>query len=221
MHKINYKEVATLGIKPNKKIRVPRFARGTVFGLDLDEMTSFFEAIDKSSETNGSNPQRDFLMFKMIFFHGLRRQEAANLEIKDLDFNKKHIFIAAVKNGRSGWELMHPLEKDLLTDYLKIRKDDGSKFVFCSQKKNSPGISVSQISRLYKIYAQKAGLPPEKCHVHCLRHTCAFHMVEIGFSLEDVMIGLRQKSLNSAKVYFDKSPFARQRVQKIFFDGVS
>lgn len=207
-----------------KKIRVPRFARGTIFGLDLEELEDFFREIKYSQD---SNAKRDFLMFKIIFFHGLRRQECANLKIEDLlwhkngDSKKDRIYIKAVKGGREGKELIHPVERDLILEYLKIRKEDGSDLLFTSQKKEEKGISVFAISNAYKKYAKLAKLPIEKQHVHCLRHTFAFQMIENDATLEQVMIGLRQMSLQSAMKYFRKSEKIMHKVQANFFENVS
>lgn len=213
------------GILPiPKKIVVPRFERGTIFALDLEEMEDFFRVIKYSEDINA---QRDFLMFKMMFFHGLRRQEASNLKLSDLFWDKSgntdkdRIYIKAVKNGREGKELMHPLERDLILEYLKVREEDGSGLLFISQQPNNPGISTFTISDAYKKYAILAKLPIEKCHVHCLRHTFAFQMIENGATLEQVMVGLRQKSLQSAMKYFIKSQKMMHKVQANFFGNVS
>lgn len=217
-------ENGSLAIPKEKKIVIPRFDRGTVFGLDLEEMENFFREIKYSEDKNA---QRDFLMFKMIFFHGLRKQEAANLKITDLSFDKSgdskkdRIYIKAIKNGRQGRELLHPIERDLILKYLKTRKKEKSEFLFTSQNKSNPGISTSAISRAYKKFAILAKLPKEKCHVHCLRHTFAFQMIENGATLEQVMIGLRQKSLQSAMKYFAISETMRQKIQANFFSSVS
>ena len=55
--------------------------------------------------------------------------------------------------------------------------------------------------KLVKQFGPLAGIPPEKCHVHCLKHSCGTHLLARGESLEDVQDHLGHRSIQSTQEY--------------------
>src|SRR5215212_8554207 len=73
--------------------------------LTRDEVERFFRAIPQGN-------LRDRLLFDLIYRHGLRRGEAAQLTRDDLRGGK--IWIARLKRGVPGGYPLHPRSKQLL-----------------------------------------------------------------------------------------------------------
>lgn len=63
------------------------------------------------------------------------------------------------------------------------------------------GISRTQLFRLYRGYAEAAGLPKRKRHPHCLKHTIGTMLVDAGRPLPEVQVHLGHKSLGSTGKY--------------------
>jgi len=62
-----------------------------------------------------------------------------------------------------------------LRAWLKVRPADGSDYLFTSQKGGR--LDRAQFFRIFQVVAEAAGLPTEKRHTHCLKHSLASHRV--------------------------------------------
>ena len=87
----------------------------------------------------------------------------------------------------------------MLLNALAARPADESAYVFVSQKGGK--LHRSQIFRIFQQAATKAGLPRQKRHYHCAKHTLAFSMLKAGASLPETQKYLGWKSLATAGRY--------------------
>lgn len=62
-------------------------------------------------------------------------------------------------------------------------------------------LSARQVGALTKRYARRAGLDPEKVHVHTLRHSAAMLRVEVGDDVEKISSFLAHSSLAVTQIY--------------------
>ena len=86
-----------------------------------------------------------------------------------------------------------------LREWLRQRPEDGSDFLFVSQKGGR--LDRSQFFRLFQSIAAAAGLPPEKRHPHALKHSIASHLVSTNVNLALVKQQLGHKSIGSTMRY--------------------
>ena len=97
---------------------------------------------------------------------------------------------------------LHPATQELLDSYLSDGKNPRNPFLINSrQSRRTKAISTATIALLFKKYAQVAGLPEEKQHVHILRHSIAVHLMNAGLDLADVQDWLGHKAVTSTIVY--------------------
>ena len=94
-------------------------------------------------------------------------------------------------------------EHKALREWRQQRRDDGSDFLFTSQKGGR--LDRSQFFRLFQAIANKAGLPAEKQHPHALKHSLASHLVAANVNLALVKQPLGHKSLGSMMRYITTS----------------
>jgi integrase len=99
--------------------------------------------------------------------------------------------------GHRGEPLLDEIK--VLRDWLRQRPNDGSDFVFNSQKGGR--LDRSQFFRLFRAIAADAGLPPEKRHPHVLKHSIASHLISANVNLALVKQALGHKSINSTMRY--------------------
>ena len=121
-------------------------------------------------------------MILLAYKHGLRASEICNLRLDDLDLKNSSIVIERLKGSLRTTQAMtehrgEPLlnEIEALREWLRERRDDGSDFLFTSQKGGR--LDRSQFFRIFRTIAAEAGLPPEKQHPHALKHSIASHLV--------------------------------------------
>ena len=97
--------------------------------------------------------------------------------------------------------------------YLRRRPDKGQ-FLFTGRESNNQhGLRVLQIQRLFKRYADSAGLPATIAS-HSLRHSIAVHSLEEGFGLEYVADLLGHNSIRSTAIYAKVTTPAREEMMK-------
>ncbi|MCK5283360.1 MAG: tyrosine-type recombinase/integrase [Nanoarchaeota archaeon] len=101
---------------------------------------------------------KESVVLKILARTGMRRFEFANLRVKDVDFERKRIFIAKGKGGneKDAKSRAVPIDDDTLQAikfYLRSRKTG---FLVQSNKKAFEGLSLSQINRIVANCADRA-----------------------------------------------------------------
>jgi type 1 fimbriae regulatory protein FimB len=157
----------------------------------------------KAAKVKGS---REWAMIVMAYKHGLRVSEVCNLRLCDLDLKNGNIVIERLKGSLRTVQALtehrgEPLlnEVKALREWLKERRDDGSDFLFNSQKGGR--LDRSQVFRLFRTIAAEAGLPRQKQHPHCLKHSIANHLISANVNLALVKQQLGHKSIGSTMRY--------------------
>src|SRR5260370_21785708 len=90
-------------------------------------------------------------------------------------------------------------EKRVLRAWLAERGNHPSKYVFTSQK--SGRLHRSQFYRIFSGAAEKAGLPADKRHPHCLKHSLAVLLVGTNTNLSTVRCALGHKIHASPAIF--------------------
>jgi len=67
--------------------------------------------------------------------------------------------------------------------------------------RNKRAISRRRLDELQKFYGAKSGLPREKQHFHCWRHTCATRLLEHGIAIEEIQDILGHEDIRSTMIY--------------------
>src|SRR5205823_4787963 len=153
-----------------------------------------------------SDSPRDLAMILLAFRHGMRASEVCNLELKDVDLKSGEIIIRRLKGSLKTTQPLadfqgQPLlsEKRVLRAWLAERGNHPSKFVFTSQK--SGRLHRSQLHRIFADIAESAGLPKDKRHFHCLKHSLGVSLVGANVNLAVIKQALGHKSIASTAVY--------------------
>ena len=147
------------------------------------------------------SPPRDYSLFSLMYYFGLRASEIGLIRLDDLDLDRNRIWISRLKSGISA-EYPLPRSSRLvrrLKAYLDTRGFGDRDVLFLSLLKQP--ISRQQISVLFKKYAKKAKLPEDKRHAHTMRHSVAVHMLDSGFAVEEVKDRLGHRDIRSTDVY--------------------
>lgn len=166
--------------------------------LSHDEVLKVLKAVS-------DNP-RDLAMILIAFRHGMRASEVCGLELKDVDLKNGEITIRRLKGSLKTTQPLADLqgqpllsEKRVLRAWLAERGNHPSKFVFVSQK--SGRVHRSQFYRVFSAAAEKAGLPQDKRHPHCLKHALGVALVGANVNLAVIKQALGHKSIASTAVY--------------------
>jgi len=152
-----------------------------------------------------SQSKRNLAMILLAYRHGMRASEVCDLRLSDLDLRNGQITIRRLKGSLTTTQPLtdHPgqpllSEKRVLRAWLSERRD-ASDFVFTSQKGGR--IHRSQFFRMFQSVAERAGLPEDRRHPHCLKHALGFSLVAANVNLASVKVALGHKSIASTAIY--------------------
>src|SRR5436190_19169900 len=178
---------------------IPRQSQQSMIHLEPAEVLSVL----KAARAKGS---REWAMIVVAYKHGMRASEVCNLRLDDLDIKNGSIVVERLKGSLRTTQAVtehrgEPLLNELkaLREWLRKRPDDGSDYLFTSQKGGR--LDRSQFFRLFQAIASKAGMPAEKRHPHALKHSIASHLVSANVNLALVKQQLGHKAINSTMRY--------------------
>src|SRR5215475_375567 len=152
---------------------------------------------------------RDSTMLLVIYRHGLRAQEACDLEWSAVDWKISELHIRRIKAGKSA---VHPIRGDELRALRKLRREaNGGAFMFTTER-GGP-MTPDALNRMVKRLgdgSKRFGFP---IHAHMIRHACGFKLANDGHDTRALQDYLGHKSISSTVRYTELS--AAQNLRKI------
>jgi integrase/recombinase XerD len=188
--------VATLTVV-NQPNTARRAERSPVAFMTYEELLRVLRVARKRST-------RDWCMLLLAYGHGLRTTEVCNLQLEDVTGGV--LFVRRLKGSRSTAQPLYshraePLLDEIkaLTEWLRMRREDGSPALFTSQK-GGP-LHRSQFFRIFQSTAREAGLSTDKRHPRVLKYSLASHLLAADADVTAVSEFLGHRSLNSTLQY--------------------
>jgi integrase len=157
--------------------------------LQPEEVERFFRVIDSP---------RDRALFRLMYHAGLRASEVGILQLRDYNPRTERIFIHRLKGSNSGEHHLCREESRVLHAWLKVR-GPWLGALFPSNRRT--GITRQMLDVLMKKYGEMAAIPPKFRHAHIFKHTCATHLLDKGFHVEQVQDWLGHVNIQSTMVY--------------------
>jgi type 1 fimbriae regulatory protein FimB len=187
----------------DKKARTTRAKRGQMTFLTPDETLTVLKAAREHAT-------RDWAMVLVAYRHGLRASEVCSLKLSDIDLKAGSISIRRLKGSLPTVQPLYPHRGQPLLDeisalraWLREREEDGSDYLFTSQKGGR--LDRTQFFRVFQTVAESAGLTVEKRHPHVLKHSLASHLVAGNVNLALIRQALGHRSINSTMQYVGTS----------------
>jgi len=137
-----------------------------------EEVNAMCVAIKKKA---GRHAHRDATLLLLIYRHGLRLSEAANLKWEQIDFNRGTIHVKRIKKGTPSTQ---PLYSDELRALRQLQRNyPTSPYLFQSSRQGP--MSSDTISGVVELAGQLAELP-FPVHAHMLRHGTGYYLANKG-----------------------------------------
>lgn len=128
---------------------------------------------------------RDRCIIKTLYWLGLRRQELVNLDVRDIDFERKRVNVRQGKGGKT--RIVPMIDDEYIGDvkHLIGARKEGPVFL-SNQNKN---LSLRAVNYIIEYTGKKAGVEnphPARKHLnpHLFRHSIARFLKSKGFSAE-------------------------------------
>jgi len=139
------------------------------------------------------------LVFALFYGCGLRRSEGDKLQIQNVDFEQKTIFIEQGKNYK---DRIVPMSenvcnnlKDYIYNYRKSLKLNHNRLFACGMQ-----TQVQRLHHLQKICTDEQ-IREKRITLHILRHSIATHLLQNGMSIDNIALFLGHSSLDSTQIY--------------------
>jgi integrase/recombinase XerC len=175
---------------PKKLPRVPTIEEmNTVLDGEMPEIASF--------------PERDRIMFELLYGCGIRNSELIGINLDDIRLSSEAILIRG-KGKKERYVPFGDSVKAALAGYLPVRQK-----MLAEHKKNTAALVINQrggrlttrsVGRIIKKIAVAKGLSPD-VHPHTLRHAFGTHMLEEGADLRSIQEMLGHERLSTTQRY--------------------
>jgi integrase/recombinase XerC len=198
-----YRWLAQEGIvdqNPAALVSTPKLAKKLPRVPTIEEMNSVF---DGQMPAVASFPERDRLMFELLYGCGIRNSELTGINLDDIRLSSEAILI----RGKGKKERLVPFGESVviaLRAYLPVRQQ---KLAEC--RRNIPALLINHrggrltsrsVGRIIKRIAIAKGLSPD-VHPHTLRHAFGTHMLEEGADLRAIQEMLGHERLSTTQRY--------------------
>jgi integrase/recombinase XerC len=203
-----YRWLAQEGVveqNPAKLVSTPRLPKKLPRVPTIEEMNSM---LDGTMPEVASFPERDRLLFELLYGCGIRNSELVGINLDDISLGNEAILI----RGKGKKERYVPFGGSALAAlsvYLPWRQQLLSALKKAPPAKSAPPLLVNQrggrlttrsVGRIIKRIAVAKGLSPE-LHPHTLRHAFGTHMLEEGADLRAIQELLGHERLATTQRY--------------------
>lgn len=149
--------------------------------------------------------QRDRAILAVLLYHGLRRDEAARLQVKDLHDRRgiRHLRVLG-KRSKVRFIPLHPVAAERIYTYLESAgHTDGPLFrtTLGPKRQNDGGLSDKGIYNLVGKHAAAAGIDVQGLGVHGLRATAATNALEHEADIAKVQHWLGHANISTTRLY--------------------
>ena len=142
---------------------------------------------------------RNWVFVSYMIGTGNRLSTALNVRIGDIDFQNGFIKLTHTKNRRSQLIPLSDALKDVLVEYLAIRGNDPSDFLFCDANGKQMTTSGAQTA-IYR-YNKMRGV--QLTTIHGLRHSFAKSWVQNGGNVFQLQRLMGHSNLNVTREYVE------------------
>jgi site-specific recombinase XerD len=138
-------------------------------------------------------------LFTLAYASGLRTSELRDLMVRDIDFDRKQVYVRNGKNGRNRYSIFGNKTSQLLRTYMNVYRPHS--FLFYNQEDSTGRVSKDAIRGELRRLLTKNGIDVNEVHLHTLRHCFATHLMESGTNIFHIMHLLGHASICTTMVY--------------------
>jgi len=198
-----YRWLAQEGVveqNPAALVSTPRLPKKLPRVPTIEEMNS---VLDSQMPEVASFPERDRLMFELLYGCGIRNSELIGIDLSSISLSNEAILIRG-KGKKERYVPFGELVKVALAAYLPVRQR-----MLAKRKKHTGALLINQrggrlttrsVGRIIKKIAVAKGLSPD-VHPHTLRHAFGTHLLEEGADLRAIQEMLGHERLSTTQRY--------------------
>ena len=198
-----YRWLAQEGVveqNPAALVSTPKLAKKLPRVPTIEEMNT---VLDGKMPEVASFPERDRIMFELLYGCGIRNSELIGINLDDIRLSSEAILIRG-KGKKERYVPFGDSVKAALASYLPVRQQR-----LAERRKSTVALLINQrggrlttrsVGRIIKKIAVAKGLSPD-VHPHTLRHAFGTHMLEEGADLRSIQEMLGHARLSTTQRY--------------------
>lgn len=164
------------------------------------------QAVDGVTEDFAAWPERDRLIFELLYGCGIRNAELVGIDLKDIHWANEAILVRG-KGRKERYVPLGDAAAQALRGYLPRREarlqaagKQSNALLLNAKLRGSGRLTTRSVGRIVKTLAIANGLPAE-VHPHTLRHAFGTHMLEEGADLRAIQELLGHERLSTTQRY--------------------
>ena len=191
--------------------------------LSIEEVKHFYEATFLPHRENSiAIGQRDRAIIAIFYGCGLRRSEGKQLNITDIDLQKRLLFVRKGKGNKQRYVPIAAKHLQDIKDYLQEGREwfllsNNTKETWQSKRHGKPlpkktttddaAFFISQTGNRMNEFYQRLEQMKQRAELnknitlHGLRHSIATHLLQSGMDIEEIAKFLGHSSLASTQIY--------------------
>ncbi len=198
-----YRWLAREGVveqNPAKLVATPKLPKKLPRVPTIEEMNT---VIDGAMPEAAAFPERDRLMFELLYGCGIRNSELTGINLEDIRLSAEAILIRG-KGKKERYVPFGDSVKAALAAYLperqKLLGETGKRCDSLLINRRGGALTSRSVGRIIKAIAVAKGLSPD-VHPHTLRHAFGTHMLEEGADLRAIQELLGHERLATTQRY--------------------
>ena len=197
--------MTTAPVPTNRRMKIDEMARiRKIEVLTQQEIKTLYNCIPdtypKIAFAKRQPKQHELrLMFALYYGCGLRLSEGYRLQIKDVDFDKKTVFVEQGKNYK---DRIIPMSENVYKEVQNYVYNFRHKLKLNHNRLFFSEIPVLRDRLTYlKEVCDDPNIKAKRITIHLLRHSIATHLLQNGMSIENISLFLGHSSLNTTQIY--------------------
>lgn len=151
---------------------------------------------DASSQTRRVR-QRDYLMIRLLYLTGIRRQELLDLVVGDINWSERVLFVRSGKGDKDRYLLVDAITLELLKQWVGTGSAVTPLFLISHFWSDNNFRKYCLDCGLYQAY-QERGL---RLSVHSMRHAFATHRYQLGMDFFAIMTLMGHSFIDTTAIY--------------------
>jgi len=161
------------------------------------------EASVQYYHTDRKSAIRNYAIMQLLVVYGIRSSELTNLKLKDLNWKKEQLYLRRAKGCKPQvFPLIQSVGNAILRYLKEVRQNESrSEYVFLCMRAPYRKMSTASIYRIVSTCLKQQNIILKHYGPHSLRHGCATHLVNTGFTMKKVSDHLGHRQLDTTRIY--------------------
>lgn len=196
---------------PAKLVSTPKLPKKLPRVPTVEELSG---VLDSAMPENASFPERERLIFELLYGCGIRNSELTGIKVEDVSWHDEVILIRG-KGKKERYVPLGDAAAIAMREYLPKRAEVLEKLkkrtdILLVSLRSTP-LTTRSVGRIVKAIAVARGLPSD-VHPHTLRHAFGAHMLQEGADLRAIQELLGHERLSTTQRYTQLSVQQLMRV---------